>query len=214
MRAIDLTHVIEENMPVFPGTEPPRLAAANTIELDGFSETLLTMVSHTGTHMDAPRHLFHGLRGLDDMEADAFAGRGLVIDCSDLKEGGRVGMDRVRRYGATAEQAEFLLFRFGWDVYWKTKRYFADFPCITEETARYMIDAGKKGIGLDTISVDPLHDTNLSLHKMILPANRMVIIENLTNLGAIGEGLFTFLALPLKFRASDGAPVRAMALLS
>ena len=55
MRVIDLTHTISENMPVYPGTEPPVLAGANTYEKDGFKETKLTMYTHTGTHMDPPR---------------------------------------------------------------------------------------------------------------------------------------------------------------
>ena len=47
MKVIDLTHTIKEGMPVFPGTEPPKLDAASTFEKDGFRETLLTMYSHT-----------------------------------------------------------------------------------------------------------------------------------------------------------------------
>ena len=50
MRCMDLTHLISREMPVYPGTEPPRLQPANTYERDGFQETLLTMYSHTGTH--------------------------------------------------------------------------------------------------------------------------------------------------------------------
>ena len=60
MRCIDLTHLISREMPVYPGTEPPRLQPANTYDRDGFQETLLTMYSHTGTHMDPPAHLFAG----------------------------------------------------------------------------------------------------------------------------------------------------------
>ena len=36
MRVIDLTHTIREGMPVYPGTEPPVLAAANSYEKVGF----------------------------------------------------------------------------------------------------------------------------------------------------------------------------------
>ena len=43
MRVIDLTHTIREGMPVYPGTEPPVLAAANSYEKDGFKETMLSM---------------------------------------------------------------------------------------------------------------------------------------------------------------------------
>ena len=58
MKIIDLTHTISEDMPVYPGTEPPVLKPANTYEKDGFRETLLSLYSHTGTHVDPPAHLF------------------------------------------------------------------------------------------------------------------------------------------------------------
>ena len=87
MRVIDLTHTIREKMPVYPGTEPPVLAPANSYERDGFKETKLTFFSHTGTHMDPPAHLFPGRTTLDQFPPEQFIGRALVIDCRDLGEG-------------------------------------------------------------------------------------------------------------------------------
>ena len=69
MKMLDLTHCITLEMPVYPGTEPPRLTAACTMEKDGFRETLLEMYSHTGTHMDAPAHMLPNGRTLDDFPA-------------------------------------------------------------------------------------------------------------------------------------------------
>ena len=60
MKVIDLTHMIESTMPVYPGTEPPIFEPANTYEKDGFKETKITMFTHTGTHMDPPAHLYQG----------------------------------------------------------------------------------------------------------------------------------------------------------
>ena len=77
MKMLDLTHCITPEMPVYPGTEPPRLTAACTMEKDGFRETLLEMYSHTGTHMDAPAHMLPNGRTLDDFPAETFAGLGL-----------------------------------------------------------------------------------------------------------------------------------------
>ena len=38
MKIFDLTHMIKEQMPVYPGTEPPSLKNTNTIEVDGFAD--------------------------------------------------------------------------------------------------------------------------------------------------------------------------------
>lgn len=213
MIVIDLTHTISENMPVYPGTERPKLKVANTYEKDGFKETLLTMFSHTGTHMDPPAHLFAQRTTLDSFPVEQFVGKGLVIDCSDLKEGQRITMRYIERVKEKANQAQFILFRTGWDNRWGTSSYFGEYPYITEEVAEYLIHSKKKGVGLDVIGIDPISDQNLTIHRKLFAETDIVVIENLTCLGEIGDELFTFCALPIKYDDSDGAPIRAIAVL-
>ena len=57
MKLFDLTHSINPHMLVYPGDEPPVLKTANSIDKSGFKDKLITMGSHTGTHIDAPAHL-------------------------------------------------------------------------------------------------------------------------------------------------------------
>ena len=113
MNILDLTYVISLHMPVYPGTEGPTLSPANTYEKDGFKETLLSMYSHTGTHMDAPAHVFAGRASLDELPASQFVGKATVIDCTHLGEGGKITMEQVRS-NPDAQQADFLLFHTGW----------------------------------------------------------------------------------------------------
>lgn len=72
MKVIDLTHTIREEMPVYPGTEPPKFLPANSYEKDGFKETLLQMYTHTATHMDPPAPLFPGRKTLDQFTVCCF----------------------------------------------------------------------------------------------------------------------------------------------
>lgn len=213
MKIIDLTHTITEDMPVYPGTEPPRLHPANTVEKDGFKETLLNLYSHTGTHMDAPSHLFAGRTMLEAMPVAQFVAKAVVVDCRDLPPGGSITMERIDAVRERADGAELLLFNTGWDRLWGTDAYFDGYPCMTEEVAQYVAASGKKGVGIDAISVDPIDSSSLPRHRQLLANHDIVIIENLTNLHLIGPGLFTLCALPLKYRDSDGAPVRAIAMV-
>ena len=210
MTVIDLTHTIREDMPVYPGTQPPRLETANTYEKDLFKETLITMFSHTGTHMDAPAHVFSGRASLDELPASQFVGKATVIRCDDLGEGGKITMEHVRS-NPDAQQADFLLFYTGWGQYWGKPEYYGDYPCVTAEVADFLIQTGKKGVGLDTISLDPI--ASLTLHRQVLSTNKTVIIENLNNLDKLPEGLFTLCALPLRYENADGSPIRAVAIL-
>lgn len=211
MEVIDLTHTIREGMPVYPGTEPPVFAPANSYEKDGFRETKLTMFSHTGTHMDPPSHLFAGRTTLDAFPPEQFIGRALVIDCRGLAEGSDITMAHLWKYGSLVEEADFLLFYTGWDEKWGTDAYFGEYPCIDMEVLEYIIQGEYKGIGFDVIGLDPIADGNLTRHKKLFAETDIVNIENLKGLGECGNGLFWFSCFPLKTADSDGAPVRAVA---
>ena len=211
MRIIDLTHLITEDMPVYPGTEPPKLQEANTYARDGFKETKLEMFSHTGTHMDAPAHLFYGHATLDALPIEQFIGSAVVIDCTGFKEGERISLKHVLKTQPLASSADFLLFYTGWDRFWGTDAYFGDYPTVTEDVIDFVVKSGKKGIGFDVIGLDAIGDGELPLHKRLLSQGKFLIIENLRNLGRIGDGLFTLYALPLNYINADGAPTRVVA---
>ena len=167
MKVIDLTHVIESSMPVYPGTEPPSFEPANTYEKDGFKETKISMYTHTGTHMDPPAHLYPDRTPLDAFPTDQFIGKALVIDCTSLSEGEPITMEQLLRYGEKVEQADFLLFYLGWDVRWGTDAYFGDYPCIDNSVLDYILAGNYKGIGFDVIGLDPIADENLTRHKKL-----------------------------------------------
>lgn len=209
MTVIDLTHTIRESMPVYPGTEPPRLEVANTYEKDFFKETKMTMFTHTGTHMDPPAHIFPGRTTLDQFPADQFIGKALVIDCRELKEGDAITMTHLTRYGEKLDQADFLLFNLGWDRYWGTEAYFGNFPCIDMEVLDCILASNYKGIGVDTISIDPMN--SLTRHRKLFREKDIVVVENLKDLHKCGIDLFRFSAFPLKLSDCDGSPVRAVA---
>lgn len=214
MKMIDCTQLIEKDMPVYPGTAAASLSVVNTHEKDGFRETLFQFTSHTGTHMDAPYHLFAERTKLEELPLSQFVGRGLVIDCTDVGAGGSIGMEHIAPVRALADAADFLLFHTGWSQYWGKAAYFGEYPVVDLAVCQYALDSGKKGLGFDTIGIDPIADPSLTRHKFLLSQKDIVIIENLTNLEKIGGDLFFFTALPLKYREADGSPVRAAAMLA
>ena len=211
MRVIDLTHMIKENMPVYPGTEPPRLDPANSYERDGFKETRISMFSHTGTHMDPPAHLFPGRTTLDQFPPEQFIGKAVVIDCRDLQEGQAITMAQIHQAGELADRADFLLFNLGWDKRWGDESYFGDYPCLDDEVMDYILNGSFKGIGFDVIGLDPITDGNLTRHKKLFAEKEIVNIENLCNLELCGQALFWFSCFPLKIADCDGSPIRAVA---
>ena len=210
MRIVDLTHKIKAEMPVYPGTEPPVLQQANTMEKDGFVETKLTLYSHTGTHMDAPAHMLEAGVFLEEQEAGRFVGSATVLDFTGWKSE-RIGLEEMAPYEEKIKKADFVILKTGWAKLWGSEAYFKGFPALSLEAARWLSGFSLKGIGVDTISIDVMGSNTMEVHKQLL-SNNINIIENLTNLDAVEQETFLFCCLPLKFQESDGAPVRAVAI--
>ncbi|MDD4278448.1 MAG: cyclase family protein [Candidatus Sumerlaeales bacterium] len=211
MRITDLTHHITEAMPVYPGTEPPIIARANTLEKDGFAEAKLTMFSHTGTHIDAPAHMLPGAPTLDELPAEHYVGRAAVLDFSQLGHNGVITLDELKKEEPVISACDFVIFKTGWSAYWGRPEYFGAFPVIHADGAQWLTQFGLKGIGVDAISIDPVDTVDYPVHKILLAKNT-ISIENLTNLDALVERFFTLSVLPLKMVKADGSPVRAIAI--
>lgn len=207
MRIIDLTHEIMEQMPVYPGTEPPKIEVVTTIDRDGFEERLLTMFSHTGTHMDAPSHIIKGAETLSDFDVSDFAGAAVLIDVRDMKS---VDAGYIRSHAHMLAKAEFAVLFSGWDRYWGSSAYFENYPVLTPEASELLCSYGLKGICMDMISIDPADTETFDNHKIIFGGG-MFVVENLKSLDMIGEKKFLLTCLPMNIKGGDGSPVRAFA---
>ena len=210
MKVTDLTHIIYSDMPVFPGTEQPIFEKANTLEKDGFQEAKITMYSHTGTHIDAPAHMLSDGPYLDDLDIEHFIGNATILDFSNI-DTKLIDVDSLKPYEDKIKKVEFLIIKTGWSKYWGDKRYYEDFPSLSEESAKWLSTFNLKGIGIDAISIDDMKSTTFAVHKILMPKN-ILIIENLTNLDSINSEYFILSILPLKNKNADGSPVRAVSI--
>jgi kynurenine formamidase len=213
---IDLSHPINEGMPVYPGTEPPVIEAPCTVEKDGFYERKLSFYSHTGTHIDAPAHLLADAPTLDMLPIDTFVGPGSVIDLTQItgntgNTGNSIPLSILKPFKNLFETSDFILFHTGWSRYWGQDTYFSGFPVLTKESALWIHQFGLKGIGVDMISVDATGEMDLEIHKILL--KQSILIENLVHLDRLPQTGFTFSCLPMYLEAADGSPVRAVAMV-
>ena len=211
---IDLTHVVNSNMTVYPDTVKPAFELYNTIEKDGFAELKMTFCTHTGTHIDAPSHILKNRKSLDRFPVDKFIGKAITIPCLNLNV---IGLEYLKVYTKKIAQVEFILFFTGWQYKWNTEHYFEDFPVLSKDAAQWLTTFKLKGIGFDAISADrinmPEKKESIALpNHFILLGKEVLLIENLTNLDKLTEDIFTFQCMPLKIENADGSPVRAIAI--
>ncbi|MDC0336342.1 cyclase family protein [Pseudodesulfovibrio sp.] len=207
MHVIDLTHTMHTGMPVYPGDDPVNVRRTHFVNKDGFAQTALTTHTHAGTHVDVAAHFYADAPGLDWLGPDNFTGWGAVVDCTNRDT---PFIDQPHLAGlAEVEALDFVLLHTGWDQYWKTDRYYTDFPTLTETACRFLGGLQLKGVGLDTLSPDPVGSTEYRAHKALLD-HGMVIVENLCNIKELPDEGFIFSCLPLRIRDAEASPVRAV----
>lgn len=209
-RFVDLTHTLKSGITVYPGTQPPVIEEVCSITTNGFSERLIKMYSHTGTHLDVPAHIFTKGKTITDLNPDRFCGTAMKFMISQPTD---ISIESFEKRFLSLGTPEFIILETGWDRHWGTTEYFNDFPLPSNAVFEYLGKLGLKGIGIDAISIDPLNSSDLPNHQNIL-SQEMIIIENLTNLNLLPDSLFDLFCFPLKIENGDGAPVRAVARIS
>jgi kynurenine formamidase len=223
-RILDLSQTLEEHMPHFPTHSMFFHNLWGSYWHGGRSLSYqLVMHEHNGTHVDAPAHFISDAQPeahvtIDQIPVNYLIGRGVHLDCRTCKETDYVSRQHIidweSRHGPLAE-GDIVLFDFGWSARWGLRPhdqpYVEQWPGVSMEAAEYLISKSVAAIGVDTLSPDPPEALRTNpIHPVVLE-KRVLIIENLTNLGELPD-FFVFMALPLKIRAGSGSPVRAVAL--
>jgi len=104
-----------------------------------------------------------------------------------------------------------VLLHTGWDRHFGTPEYATGAPFLTEEGARFLVDAGAALVGIDSLNIDD-KDSGGSrpAHSLLLGAGSH-IVEHLTNLGGLPAHAARFTAVPPKVAGFGIFPVRAFA---
>lgn len=208
MDIIDLTHLIDENVSVYDKIEIPHINELSRVEKEGYKISSIHMISHTGTHIDAPSHMIKDALNLENFNLGYFLGKATILNISSEV----IDIEQLKTIEVYLNEVNFLLINTGWSKFWGTPKYLMNYPALTEEAAKYLSNFKLRAVGVDTISVDRYDTKDFNIHKILFNQN-MLPIENLTNLDRISKNIFDFISLPLKYKNSDGAPVRAIAQL-
>lgn len=197
---IDLSVLLNEQTPIYPGDPPITITPAGVFDRDGWNDHVVSVNTHVGTHIDAPLHMIASGKTLDKVPLEQFVGRGRLIKVS--KE---FTIEQLTQ--AEIQAGDIVLFRTDMSERYHEPIYFEDYPAMSEEMARYLVERKVKIVGVDAGSVD--NTDGFPIHKILLGGN-VLIIENLTNLNQLTGKEFTVYALPIKLDI-DGAPARVIA---
>jgi kynurenine formamidase len=214
----DLTHRIDADTPRLPFLDAPRV--------DPLSEPLLaaselTIATHAGTHVEAPRHRFPDGDGVDAYPPDRFLGGGVAWS-PEVGAREAVTADALAPVLGGLREGDALLVHTGWDEHAGTDRY-GDHPFLTAAAAGAVADAGASWVGLDTPTPedpaaladdpDPADPGAFPVHTALL-GDDVLVAEHLRNVGSVAtpEGARVEVsALPLAVADGDAAPARVAA---
>lgn len=102
-RLIDLSHPLEPETPPWPGNPPTEISVLDAIPASRgvgrrpqpgdprhANVTAFRTCNHTGTHMDAPTHFYHGLPTIDQIPLEHCVGPAVLVDVTHVGPRGEI----------------------------------------------------------------------------------------------------------------------------
>ena len=172
-----------------------------------FQIAKIEMVANTGTYLDCPFHRFENGKDLSELMLDRLVDLEGILIRVDYRKTLAVTVEHVKNKEL---RNKAVLINTGWDVHWKTDRYYDHHPFLTKEAAEYIRDSGGKLVGIDSHNIDDTSGKSRPVHTVLLGAE-ILIVEHLCNLSSVPEEGFKFSAVPPKFKGVGTFPVRALA---
>jgi arylformamidase len=202
-RVYDVTVPLAPGLPPYPGDPPFEIQPSPARGSAPFRLSLLTLTTHTGTHVDAPAHFLDGGATIDQLPLEILVGKARVVEI--------VARERIDRSDLEAQDLRDDL-----RVLLKTRmsgqllrpEYQTDHLYLTKDAAQYLAQAGLKLVGFDYLSVDRHGSVDFPTHAALLGAG-VVLIEGL-DLSEVEPGEYDLTCLPLRVAGGDGAPARVI----
>ncbi len=199
-------------MPIYPGDPSPSFKNYSTLRKDGVNLTKITMGSHTGTHLDAPRHFIQDGIGIDRIPPDKLIGEAYGAHLSRKPIGsGITSQDLKLDLEEKIARDDIVVIYTGCSEHWGDESINRDYTYLTGEAADYLVSKKVRAVGIDFLSVEKFKAPEPVAHKTLL-ADGIFIIESLSSAlkQYVGERIL-MICMPIKLQDGDGAPSRVVA---
>ena len=212
-RFVDLSHSVEDGLITYKGLPAPVIcdylsreeSRKHYAEGTEFHIGKIEMVANTGTYLDSPFHRYPEGCDLSQLRLPSIADLdGIVIRV--LNSPAREIEVSAFRHIDVKDKA--VLIHTGWDVHWRSEKYFERHPFLTKEAAQFLTDSGARLVGIDSLNIDDTLDLSRPAHSILLKAD-IPIVEHLCNLNSLPDEGFKFFAVPVKVKGMGTFPVRA-----
>jgi arylformamidase len=201
----DISLTVSESIITYPGDPEIRFTPhARIADGDDANVTRIAFGTHTGTHLDAPRHFIDGGRTVDQLALETLIGPAVVARIpGDVRA---IGAEELRAAGI--EGAERVLLRTRNSALLAEDEFREDFAYFTAEGAEYLVQIGVRLVALDYLSIEAFDADGAPAHQALLGAG-VVVVEGV-DLREVPPGEYELICLPLRLAGLDGSPVRAV----
>ncbi|MFD9124902.1 cyclase family protein [Kitasatospora sp. NPDC059571] len=216
-RAVDLSHPIRHGMVTYPGLPGPEIGdhlshrASREHYAPGteFAIGRISMVSNTGTYLDAPFHRFGDGADLAGLPLARFTDLDGVLVRAVGARGRAIDRELLLPYDVTGRA---VLIHTGWSRHWGTEQYGSGHPYLTGAAAQWLVGQRPALVGIDSLNIDDTADGSRPAHTALLAAG-IPVVEHLHGLEQLPPHGFRFHAAPPAVEGMGTFPVRALALL-
>ena len=219
-RIVDLSHVIT------PGKAGRKFALEmvgaetvnpNVVRLEGqwYIMHNISMVSHIGTHIEAPYHLFKSQADLAGLPLERLMGEAVLLDLRHCPRKNAVTAQHVQDASAKAggiRPSDIVFCNLGSAAFYGTDEYGMS-PYFSPEGIQWLIDRGMKMMGVDASGVEVPGNENHVNHSALF-AKGIPLIENLANLDRLSRTRFLVYAFPVAVSGLEAFPLRVIAVES
>lgn len=186
---------------------PPKIYRLHDAELGSkVTISMLEILTHTCTHLDAPLHFIRGGSTISDMRLDAVVGPCRVIEIKDKET---IKVSELEKHDI--REGERLLFktRNSPETY-AGEQFVEDYVYLDGDAAEYLAEKKIVLFGLDNITIGYFKDEEsiIKTHRALLEAG-IYILEDCA-LGDVPPGEYELMCLPLLIYKGDAAPCRAI----
>jgi kynurenine formamidase len=235
-KVVDLTHVLEPNIPNYFRLNMETTPVLTHAE-HGVYVNRLTVPEHYGTHFDTPSHFIRRGATGESIEPEQLVGPLVIIDVAERASSDPnaevtvADLEQWEGQNGRIPAGAFVAMYSDWAKRWPTPAYLNEdttstynFPGFGAEAARFLVEERDIiGIGCDSHSLDIGPSTRYPAHFAVLGAGK-IGVENLAGLdkvlrrterrtGTASESLPLIFIGGLKTLGGSGSPVRALALV-
>ena len=210
---IDLSHRLTEDLSAIPDYPRPSFRRWRSMPEHVANLTIMEMVVHHGTHLDAPNHFIADAPSFDQVPLERLYGPGVVWSFA-VEEYGLIGVDDLERARPHVRPGDIVLFDTGWSAKVDTPAY-TRHASLTPEAAEWLLAQQIKMIGVDFATPDRAPSNRppgfyWPVHHTLLP-HGILIAEHVANPGRLSNRRIEAIFAGLSIAGADGAPVRALA---